>query len=194
MITSPIYRTCSSNGRGPVTVPWPANARLSIRGPTNRLFVSQRCSGHTLSILRFCTQRSSAYSFAPAEVFHWMRCVHTPIWADLACRPQNPNDGQNIALLFLSMLSMSLTFVNCLISPEGAPWYTETALDKIKLLQRLITSSTPLIAPSSSNPSHPLYHHIPMQEDLMSSHFSIIFVKKVPTAFKFACSKFWAKI
>jgi serine/threonine-protein kinase SRPK3 len=36
---------------------------------------------------------------------------------------------------------------------KSAPRYTETALDEIKLLQRLITSSTPPIAPSSSNPN-----------------------------------------
>ncbi|KDR71391.1 hypothetical protein GALMADRAFT_144070 [Galerina marginata CBS 339.88] len=38
---------------------------------------------------------------------------------------------------------------------KSAPRYTETALDEIKLLQRLITSSTPPIAPSASNPSPP---------------------------------------
>jgi serine/threonine-protein kinase SRPK3 len=38
---------------------------------------------------------------------------------------------------------------------KSAPRYTETALDEIKLLQRLITSSTPPIAPSSSNPNPP---------------------------------------
>lgn len=35
---------------------------------------------------------------------------------------------------------------------KSAQRYTETALDEIKLLQRLITSSTPPVAPSSSNP------------------------------------------
>ncbi|KAH7919800.1 kinase-like protein [Leucogyrophana mollusca] len=38
---------------------------------------------------------------------------------------------------------------------KSAPRYTETALDEIKLLQRLITSSTPPTAPSSSNPNPP---------------------------------------
>ncbi|KDQ34214.1 hypothetical protein PLEOSDRAFT_172231 [Pleurotus ostreatus PC15] len=38
---------------------------------------------------------------------------------------------------------------------KSAPRYTETALDEIKLLQRLITSSTPPVAPSSSNPNPP---------------------------------------
>ncbi|KAF5319098.1 hypothetical protein D9611_014084 [Ephemerocybe angulata] len=37
---------------------------------------------------------------------------------------------------------------------KSAPRYTETALDEIKLLQRLITSSTPPTAPTPSNP-HP---------------------------------------
>lgn len=37
---------------------------------------------------------------------------------------------------------------------KSAPRYTETALDEIKLLQRLITSSTPPVAPTPSNP-HP---------------------------------------
>ncbi|KAF8627133.1 hypothetical protein AX17_006352 [Amanita inopinata Kibby_2008] len=36
---------------------------------------------------------------------------------------------------------------------KSAPRYTETALDEIKLLQRLITSSNPPIAPSPSNPN-----------------------------------------
>ncbi|KAI9436169.1 kinase-like protein [Lactarius indigo] len=36
---------------------------------------------------------------------------------------------------------------------KSAPRYTETALDEIKLLQRLITSATPPIVPSSSNPN-----------------------------------------
>ena len=38
---------------------------------------------------------------------------------------------------------------------KSAPRYTETALDEIKLLQRLITSSTPPVPPSSSNPNPP---------------------------------------
>ncbi|OBZ75126.1 Protein kinase dsk1 [Grifola frondosa] len=38
---------------------------------------------------------------------------------------------------------------------KSAPRYTETALDEIKLLQRLITSSTPPVAPSPSNPNPP---------------------------------------
>ena len=38
---------------------------------------------------------------------------------------------------------------------KSAPRYTETALDEIKLLQRLITSSTPSIVPSLSNPNPP---------------------------------------
>ncbi|KII89566.1 hypothetical protein PLICRDRAFT_160911 [Plicaturopsis crispa FD-325 SS-3] len=38
---------------------------------------------------------------------------------------------------------------------KSAPRYTETALDEIKLLQRLITSSTPPVAPSPSNPHPP---------------------------------------
>lgn len=38
---------------------------------------------------------------------------------------------------------------------KSAPRYTETAIDEIKLLQRLITSSTPPVAPSSSNPNPP---------------------------------------
>lgn len=38
---------------------------------------------------------------------------------------------------------------------KSAPRYTETAIDEIKLLQRLITSSTPPAAPSSSNPNPP---------------------------------------
>ena len=38
---------------------------------------------------------------------------------------------------------------------KSAPRYTETALDEIKLLQRLITSSTPPIPPSLSNPNPP---------------------------------------
>ncbi|EMD34246.1 hypothetical protein CERSUDRAFT_117131 [Gelatoporia subvermispora B] len=36
---------------------------------------------------------------------------------------------------------------------KSAPRYTETALDEIKLLQRLITSSTPLAAPTLENPN-----------------------------------------
>ncbi|KAH9958529.1 kinase-like domain-containing protein [Lactifluus volemus] len=36
---------------------------------------------------------------------------------------------------------------------KSAPRYTETALDEIKLLQRLITSTTPPIPPSPSNPN-----------------------------------------
>ncbi|KAL4244514.1 Serine/Arginine-Rich Protein Kinase [Abortiporus biennis] len=39
---------------------------------------------------------------------------------------------------------------------KSAPRYTETALDEIKLLQRLITSSTPPVQPSPSNPNPPL--------------------------------------
>lgn len=38
---------------------------------------------------------------------------------------------------------------------KSAPRYTETAIDEIKLLQRLITSSTPPVAPSPSNPNPP---------------------------------------
>ena len=38
---------------------------------------------------------------------------------------------------------------------KSAPRYTETALDEIKLLQRLITSSTPPIAPTPANPNPP---------------------------------------
>ncbi|KAF6747619.1 CMGC/SRPK protein kinase [Ephemerocybe angulata] len=38
---------------------------------------------------------------------------------------------------------------------KSAPRYTETALDEIKLLQRLITSSTPPTAPTPSNPHPP---------------------------------------
>jgi len=38
---------------------------------------------------------------------------------------------------------------------KSAPRYTETAIDEIKLLQRLITSSTPPTAPSPSNPNPP---------------------------------------
>jgi len=38
---------------------------------------------------------------------------------------------------------------------KSAPRYTETALDEIKLLQRLITSSNPPLAPTSSNPNPP---------------------------------------
>ncbi|RXW20011.1 hypothetical protein EST38_g5845 [Candolleomyces aberdarensis] len=36
---------------------------------------------------------------------------------------------------------------------KSAPRYTETALDEIKLLQRLITSSTPPVAPTPDNPN-----------------------------------------
>ncbi|TFY82776.1 hypothetical protein EWM64_g1226 [Hericium alpestre] len=36
---------------------------------------------------------------------------------------------------------------------KSAPRYTETALDEIKLLQRLITSATPPVAPTPSNPN-----------------------------------------
>lgn len=39
---------------------------------------------------------------------------------------------------------------------KSAPRYTETALDEIKLLQRLITSSTPPIQPTPDNPNPPL--------------------------------------
>lgn len=39
---------------------------------------------------------------------------------------------------------------------KSAPRYTETALDEIKLLQRLITSSTPSIEPTPQNPNPPL--------------------------------------
>ncbi|TFK63185.1 kinase-like protein [Pluteus cervinus] len=39
---------------------------------------------------------------------------------------------------------------------KSAPRYTETALDEIKLLQRLITSSNPPIQPTSDNPNPPL--------------------------------------
>ncbi|KAH6899143.1 CMGC/SRPK protein kinase [Coprinopsis sp. MPI-PUGE-AT-0042] len=38
---------------------------------------------------------------------------------------------------------------------KSAPRYTETALDEIKLLQRLITSSTPPVAPTPENPNPP---------------------------------------
>jgi serine/threonine-protein kinase SRPK3 len=38
---------------------------------------------------------------------------------------------------------------------KSAPRYTETALDEIKLLQRLITSSTPPIPPSTQHPHPP---------------------------------------
>ncbi|KAF5369300.1 hypothetical protein D9758_002673 [Tetrapyrgos nigripes] len=38
---------------------------------------------------------------------------------------------------------------------KSAPRYTETALDEIKLLQRLITSNTPPVAPTPSNPNPP---------------------------------------
>ena len=38
---------------------------------------------------------------------------------------------------------------------KSAPRYTETAIDEIKLLQRLIASSTPPTAPSPSNPNPP---------------------------------------
>ena len=38
---------------------------------------------------------------------------------------------------------------------KSAPRYTETALDEIKLLQRLITSSTPPVQPTASNPNPP---------------------------------------
>lgn len=38
---------------------------------------------------------------------------------------------------------------------KSAPRYTETALDEIKLLQRLITSSTPPTAPTGQNPHPP---------------------------------------
>jgi len=38
---------------------------------------------------------------------------------------------------------------------KSAPRYTETALDEIKLLQRLITSSTPPVAPTKENPNPP---------------------------------------
>lgn len=36
---------------------------------------------------------------------------------------------------------------------KSAPRYTETALDEIKLLQRLITSSTPPLAPTPTHPN-----------------------------------------
>ncbi|KAI0072575.1 kinase-like protein [Panus rudis PR-1116 ss-1] len=39
---------------------------------------------------------------------------------------------------------------------KSAPRYTETALDEIKLLQRLITSSTPPVQPSPDNPNPPI--------------------------------------
>lgn len=39
---------------------------------------------------------------------------------------------------------------------KSAPRYTETALDEIKLLQRLITSSTPSVEPTPRNPNPPL--------------------------------------
>ncbi|EPQ50731.1 kinase-like protein [Gloeophyllum trabeum ATCC 11539] len=38
---------------------------------------------------------------------------------------------------------------------KSAPRYTETALDEIKLLQRLITSSTPPVEPTPENPNPP---------------------------------------
>ena len=38
---------------------------------------------------------------------------------------------------------------------KSAPRYTETALDEIKLLQRLITSSTPPVQPTPENPNPP---------------------------------------
>ncbi|KAJ3005470.1 hypothetical protein NUW54_g4324 [Trametes sanguinea] len=38
---------------------------------------------------------------------------------------------------------------------KSAPRYTETALDEIKLLQRLITSSTPPLQPTPENPNPP---------------------------------------
>ena len=38
---------------------------------------------------------------------------------------------------------------------KSAPRYTETALDEIKLLQRLITSSTPPVQPSPAHPNPP---------------------------------------
>ena len=39
---------------------------------------------------------------------------------------------------------------------KSAPRYTETALDEIKLLQRLITSSTPPVQPTPENPNPPI--------------------------------------
>lgn len=39
---------------------------------------------------------------------------------------------------------------------KSAPRYTETALDEIKLLQRLITSSIPPVQPTTDNPSPPV--------------------------------------
>ncbi|KAI0737421.1 kinase-like domain-containing protein [Daedaleopsis nitida] len=39
---------------------------------------------------------------------------------------------------------------------KSAPRYTETALDEIKLLQRLITSSTPPVQPTTENPNPPV--------------------------------------
>ncbi|KAG6330115.1 hypothetical protein ID866_8974 [Astraeus odoratus] len=39
---------------------------------------------------------------------------------------------------------------------KSAPRYTETALDEIKLLQRLITSSAPPVEPTPANPNPPL--------------------------------------
>jgi hypothetical protein len=43
---------------------------------------------------------------------------------------------------------------------KSAPRYTESALDEIKLLQHLITSSTTPIAPSNPNPSPSPFHHV----------------------------------
>ncbi|KAK7679631.1 hypothetical protein QCA50_017343 [Cerrena zonata] len=39
---------------------------------------------------------------------------------------------------------------------KSAPRYTETALDEIKLLQRLITSNTPPVQPTPDNPNPPI--------------------------------------
>ncbi|KAF8872173.1 hypothetical protein CPB84DRAFT_1854598 [Gymnopilus junonius] len=65
---------------------------------------------------------------------------------------------------------------------KSAPRYTETALDEIKLLQRLITSSTPPIAPTPSNPSpppSPAHTHPGVH---MSSLFSTTSATRVPMA------------
>lgn len=63
---------------------------------------------------------------------------------------------------FFSSVTFSFTFSQIRLNRhvalkvvKSAPRYTETALDEIKLLQRLITSSTPPVHPTPENPNPP---------------------------------------
>ena len=66
-----------------------------------------------------------------------------------------PKKNHNSTFLFIYIYIIRMNRHVALKVVKSAPRYTETALDEIKLLQRLITSSTPPVAPSPSNPNPP---------------------------------------